>query len=243
MLSLKVDWLNRRNTEYTTSIMADSARVPERIAWKRDQKGQSIAPRPSSFAVASTLNVSNPTFLAENDIPGASLLGRKPEELKISELKFWLKCRGDAGTRLKTKAERSAWLHTTLVSGQNWGRNCFLFTFEHFIKFAHAKLFNWNCLANNNSDYEVLRTATSGWPWNLQFSCKSYFVITSLFFSTELVIPCFYIQIFLIVVNLLVDWELIPYMNKFLLFCSFNLLWVESFPTSLIFNLLCFKVC
>ena len=140
MLSLKVNWLNRRNTEYTTSIMADSARVPERIAWKRDQKGQSIASCPSSFAVASTSNVSNPTFLAENDIPGASLLGRKPEELKISELKFWLNCRGDAGTRLKTKAERSAWLHTTLVSGQNWGRNCFLFTFEHFIKFAYAKL-------------------------------------------------------------------------------------------------------
>ena len=67
--------------------------------------------------------------------------------------------------------------------------------------------------------------------------------MTALFFSTQLVIPCFYTQIFLIVVNLLVDWELIPYMNKFLLFCSFNLLWVEIFPTSLIFNLLCFKVC
>ena len=140
-------------------------------------------------------------WLNKDSIQFNSLLGRKPEELKISELKFWPKCWGDAGTRLKTKAERSAWLHTTLVSGQNWGRNCFLFTFEHFIKFAYAKLFNWNCLANNNSDYEVLRTVTSGWPLNLQFSCKSYFVITSLFFSTELVIACFYIQIFLIVVN------------------------------------------
>ena len=67
--------------------------------------------------------------------------------------------------------------------------------------------------------------------------------MTALFFSTQLVIPCFYTQIFLIVVNLLVDWELIPYMNKFLLFCSCNLLWVEIFPTCLIFNLLCFKVC
>ena len=63
------------------------------------------ASRPSSFAVASTSNVSNLTFLTENDIPGASLLGRKPEELKISELKFWLKCRGEVGIRLKTKAE------------------------------------------------------------------------------------------------------------------------------------------
>ena len=44
-------------------------------------------------------------FLTENDIPSVSLLGKKPEELKISELKFWLKCRGDAGKGLKTKAE------------------------------------------------------------------------------------------------------------------------------------------
>ena len=42
---------------------------------------------------------------------------------------------------------------------------------------------------------------------SVQYSCKSYFVITSLFFITELVITCIYIQIFLIVVNLLVDWE------------------------------------
>ena len=123
------------------------------------------------------------------------------------------------------------------------GQKLLSYYFQHFIKFAWAKLFNWNCLANNNSDWEVLWTATSGWPCHLQFSCKSYFIMTSLFFSTELVIPCFYIQIFLIVVNLLVDWELIPYMNKLLLFCSFNLLWVEIFSTSLIFNLLCFKVC
>ena len=44
-------------------------------------------------------------FLTENVIPGASPLGRKPEELKVSELKFWLKCRGDTGKGLKTKAE------------------------------------------------------------------------------------------------------------------------------------------
>ena len=41
----------------------------------------------------------------ENDIPGASLLGRKPEELKTSELRFWLKCHRDVGKGLKTKAE------------------------------------------------------------------------------------------------------------------------------------------
>ena len=49
--------------------------------------------------MASIPNISNPTFLTENDIPGASLLGRKPEELTISELNFWHKCCGDAGIR------------------------------------------------------------------------------------------------------------------------------------------------
>ena len=33
-------------------------------------------------------------ILSEKDIPGASLDGRKPENLKIAELKFWLACRG-----------------------------------------------------------------------------------------------------------------------------------------------------
>ena len=41
----------------------------------------------------------------ENDIPGASLAGRKPAQLKNEELRFWLKCRGDPGKGLKTKAE------------------------------------------------------------------------------------------------------------------------------------------
>ena len=192
--------------------MANSARLLDRVAWKRDQKGQDIASRPSSFAMASTSNISNPTFLTENNIPGASLLGRKPKAWKISELKFWLKCRGDAGIRLKTKAELVKRVHDYI---RPWflGRTrqkLLSYYFEHFIKFAYAKLFNWNCLANNNSDCEVLWTATSGWPCHPQFSCKSYFVMTSLFFSMELIIPSFYIQIFLIVVNLLVDWELIP---------------------------------
>lgn len=52
-------------------------------------------------SVSQTQNVS----LSENDIPGASLLGRKPEELKNDELKFWLKCRGDLAKGLKTKAQ------------------------------------------------------------------------------------------------------------------------------------------
>ncbi|KAJ7386715.1 hypothetical protein OS493_006727 [Desmophyllum pertusum] len=56
--------------------------------------------------MASQANSSSVAFkIAENDIPGASLAGRKPAELKNEELRFWLKCRGDPGKGLKTKAE------------------------------------------------------------------------------------------------------------------------------------------
>ena len=67
----------------------------------------------------------NPTFLTENDIPGASLLGRKPDQLKISELKFWHKSRGEVEDKSRA-GEASARLHKTLVSGASRGRNCFL---------------------------------------------------------------------------------------------------------------------
>ena len=49
--------------------------------------------------------MSSGSFLEERDIPGASLCGRKPSELKNVELKFWLRCTGDPGKGLKTKAE------------------------------------------------------------------------------------------------------------------------------------------
>ena len=52
-------------------------------------------------------------ILGEHDIPGA-LLGRKPEELKNSKLKFGLKCRGDTAKGLKTESaarEESARVH------------------------------------------------------------------------------------------------------------------------------------
>ncbi|CAH3019257.1 unnamed protein product [Porites evermanni] len=39
-------------------------------------------------------NKSLPTILTEDDVPGASLKGRKPEQLKNDELKGWLRCGG-----------------------------------------------------------------------------------------------------------------------------------------------------
>ena len=44
--------------------------------------------------------------LMEADIPGASLGDRNPEALKVTELKFWLRCRGATRlSKLKTKAD------------------------------------------------------------------------------------------------------------------------------------------
>ena len=43
--------------------------------------------------------------LSESDIPGSSLNGRNPSELKNDELRFWLKRRDDPGKGLRTKAE------------------------------------------------------------------------------------------------------------------------------------------
>jgi hypothetical protein len=34
------------------------------------------------------------TSMREEDIPGVSLRGRKPEQLTVPELKLWLTCRG-----------------------------------------------------------------------------------------------------------------------------------------------------
>ena len=70
----------------------------------------------SSMATSSS---SNATILTENDIPGASLLGRKPEELSNSELKFWLKCRGDTGKGLKTKAELVKRVYDYIKTGKD----------------------------------------------------------------------------------------------------------------------------
>ena len=58
---------------------------------------------PSQRKMAS--NSSTSVVLSEDDILGASLLGRKPEQLKNAELLFWLKCRGDTGKGLETKAQ------------------------------------------------------------------------------------------------------------------------------------------
>lgn len=43
--------------------------------------------------------------LCETDIPGSSLNGRNPSELKDDESRFWLKCCHDSAKGLRTKAQ------------------------------------------------------------------------------------------------------------------------------------------
>ncbi|KAK3728939.1 hypothetical protein QZH41_016803, partial [Actinostola sp. cb2023] len=68
--------------------------------------------------MASHASVSQ-SLLTENDIPGASLGRRNPSELKNDELKFWLKCRGDPGKGLKTKAELVKRVEEYVKSGRD----------------------------------------------------------------------------------------------------------------------------
>lgn len=81
--------------QYTTFIMADSSERMVTITSERGQWGCSK----TNMAVSAT------SLLEENYIPGASLCGRKPSELKNEDLKFWLKCRGDPAKGLKMKVE------------------------------------------------------------------------------------------------------------------------------------------
>jgi len=76
-------------------------------------KSRSERPRSLAFVyctIASSSNgvhdnSPNALFLKQADIPGASLLGQKPEVLRTAELRLLLKCRGDSCSGLKTKAE------------------------------------------------------------------------------------------------------------------------------------------
>ena len=145
----------------------------------------------------------NAKFLKENDIPGASLLRRKPEELKTSKIKFWLKCCGDA-------VKRVHYYIRNLLSGPNKGRNCFLITLNILLS-SRKQSFSieivWQITTMMVKSCEQLHLVD---PVIHSFPAKAILLWHLCFLSTELIIPCFYIQIFLIVVNLLVDWQLIP---------------------------------
>ena len=58
-------------------------------------------PSTSSKETTETMSV----VLSESDIPGSSLNGRNPSELKNDELRFWLKRLDDPVKGLRTKAK------------------------------------------------------------------------------------------------------------------------------------------
>ena len=68
-------------------------------------KARPERPRASCIFNMATAMSARDSILTEADIPGTSLRGRKPSELKNEELKFWLRCRDDPAKGLKTKVE------------------------------------------------------------------------------------------------------------------------------------------
>ena len=73
-----------------------------RVARKRGIEGHGTQDSMASFR---DILVFGPSFLMEDDIPGSSPIGKDANRLKNSELKFWLKCRGDSCKGLSTKAQ------------------------------------------------------------------------------------------------------------------------------------------
>ena len=86
---------------YTTFIMAERSGGMVTT----NTKARPERPRASCISNMATALAACDSILTEADIPGASLRGRKPSELKNEELKFWLRCRDDPAKGLKTKAE------------------------------------------------------------------------------------------------------------------------------------------
>ena len=69
-------------------------------------------------------------LLCENDIPGLSLAGRKPAELKTEELIFLLRCRNNAAKGLQTKAQLVKWYKHLKYSCDQMGAWMFIL-FSH----------------------------------------------------------------------------------------------------------------
>ena len=92
-------WEKRRQ-----KIKAAAAKEIRQVALQSEARKASS--KHANMAGMST-TLTNVAVLTKDDIPGASLSGRKPSELKNEELKFWLRCRGDPGKGLKD--QRPKW--------------------------------------------------------------------------------------------------------------------------------------
>ena len=95
-------FLNSRSAEKTFSLtfihLIPKWRRP-RMVWVELHKNEASRATEHKRFHEATL------FLTEDDIPGSLPDGRDAIRLKNSELKFWLKCRGDSCKGLSTKAQ------------------------------------------------------------------------------------------------------------------------------------------
>ena len=87
---------------YTEFIMADGSGKPryENMETRRVRIETQI-----NMATPGKNMFTAPVLLTENYIPGASLHGRKPAEMKKADLLFWLRCRGDSCKGMTVKAQ------------------------------------------------------------------------------------------------------------------------------------------
>ena len=70
------------------------AGICSQTPWTLPGDSKTMAAKEAFKDVNRSKNKSLPTILTEDDVPGASLKGRKPEQLKNDELKGWLRCGG-----------------------------------------------------------------------------------------------------------------------------------------------------
>ena len=86
--------------QYTEFIMADGSSKPryENMKTRRVRMANIF-----NITTPYASTISTTVVLTENDIPGASLEGRKSAELKKADLLFWLRCRGDSCKGLSVK--------------------------------------------------------------------------------------------------------------------------------------------
>ena len=91
--------LTRQHTEF---MMANGSGKPRyenmEMRWVRIETQVNMVTPGENMFTASVL-------LAENDIPGASLHGRKPAEMKKADLLFWPRCRSDSCKGMTVKAQ------------------------------------------------------------------------------------------------------------------------------------------
>ena len=79
------------------------AGICSQTPWTLSGDSKTMATNEAFKDVNRLKNKTLPTILTEDDVPGASLKGRKAEQLKNDELKGWLRCRGAivSGTRVQ----------------------------------------------------------------------------------------------------------------------------------------------